>query len=141
MTFGRMAPGCAISETALVTRSAITFADSAARPGTTADFGPSNVTSTSPSAVPTTTRVFDPPPSTPTTISLTYRLTSRGAACVNDDRIPMPTVKEVPIKTYHGNAMCESAVNVLVIPGKTGIICLAKTTKLIATMPTAIPVI
>src|SRR3954466_10104297 len=72
MTFGRTAPGCAISETALVTRSAITFADSAARPGTTADFGPSTVARTSPSAVPTTTRVFDPPPSTPMTISLTY---------------------------------------------------------------------
>ena len=52
-----------------------------------------------------------------------------------------PTVNEVPIRTYQGHAMVESVVNVPLMDGKSGIICFANTTKLMATMPTAIPVI
>src|SRR6187397_444756 len=63
----------------------MTSAESAALPGTTADLGPSTVARTSPSAVPTMTRVLDPPPSTPTTISLTY-VNPHRRCCVRERR-------------------------------------------------------
>ena len=48
-------------------------------------------------------------------------------------------MNDVPISTYQGNAMCERVVRVSFIPEKIGIICFAKTTKLIAMIPTAMP--
>ena len=60
---------------------------------------------------------------------------------MRDESIPTPTVNDVPISTYQGHAIVESVVNVPLMDGKIGIICFANTTKLMATMPTAIPVI
>src|SRR5439155_11427998 len=74
-------------------------------------------------------------------VSHFQRSPSVGAAWVKEDRIPTPIVNEVPINTYHGKAIWESVVRVSLIAGKMDIICLANTTKLIAMMPTAMPVI
>ncbi|HST06556.1 MAG TPA: hypothetical protein VLJ83_00165, partial [Gemmatimonadaceae bacterium] len=60
---------------------------------------------------------------------------------MKDEITPTPTVNDVPISTYQGQAIVDSEVNVPLMDGKSGIICFAKTTKLIATIPTAIPVI
>src|SRR3954470_21730497 len=67
------------------------------------------------------------------------RLPSAGSACVRDERIPIPIVNEVPMSTNHGKEMCERVVSKPCMPGKIGIICLAKTIKLMTMIPTAMP--
>jgi hypothetical protein len=92
-------------------------------------------------------RVFgEPPPSTPTTIALMNVLRSvvrlwTGAACVSDDSIPVCIVIVVPIKTYQGQAMEANGASGSASAGNHDPICRANTTKLMAAIPTLIPVI
>src|SRR4051812_47300677 len=67
------------------------------------------------------------------------RLPSAGSGCVSEERIPIPIVKVVPIRTNHGKEMCERVVSKPCMPGKIGIICFANTIKLMTMIPTAIP--